>query len=367
MEWINAVAQRPDALPKRILVAGCGTGNEAFALCDRFPQADIVGFDFSPLAIAIARRAQRRVPRFRRIHFLVGDLTKRSCLAQAGPTFEFISCHGVVSYLEKPAQVLRNLTRHLSPGGALYLGVNGAAHLSATWRSVLPEFGIRTTALPRGKGFRDFLELCELLTGFPLNAISGKDDAYLASDLFGPLICNRSLAAWVSIANKAGLHFRSNHIVQRHLWPAINHGGIELLRPRTRGEVAGIIDRLNPGGFHQLVFTREAEGAAPWDNLRDLLSWRPLLAPHLAKQRWPRVACSNVAMQGLTLKTPATNTRIDLKIPEWEVEILRRAQGKLSLRCILGPKFAPSSLSRRLYVLYQLNLLNLLPPLRSAD
>jgi ubiquinone/menaquinone biosynthesis C-methylase UbiE len=55
------------------LIAGCGTGNEAFAFRDRFPESEIIAFDFSPRSIALARSSQRRLPRKRRIRFMVAD------------------------------------------------------------------------------------------------------------------------------------------------------------------------------------------------------------------------------------------------------------------------------------------------------
>src|SRR5215471_7903226 len=49
IEWINALWKPggKGAAPERILVAGCGTGHEAFQLSCRFPRARIVAVDFS--------------------------------------------------------------------------------------------------------------------------------------------------------------------------------------------------------------------------------------------------------------------------------------------------------------------------------
>src|SRR5262245_64417690 len=52
--WIKAIWQRQQPL-RRILVAGCGTGSEACALCRRFPDAEIVAIDFSPRSIRAAK------------------------------------------------------------------------------------------------------------------------------------------------------------------------------------------------------------------------------------------------------------------------------------------------------------------------
>ena len=60
MEWINALWKpgREQSAPERILVAGCGTGREAFQMSRRFPRARIVAVDFSPRSISIARESQ---------------------------------------------------------------------------------------------------------------------------------------------------------------------------------------------------------------------------------------------------------------------------------------------------------------------
>src|SRR3954451_767082 len=60
--WMQAL-WRPDregVRPTRILVAGCGTGDEAFSMRRRFPGAEIVAFDFSERSIAIAKQSERR-------------------------------------------------------------------------------------------------------------------------------------------------------------------------------------------------------------------------------------------------------------------------------------------------------------------
>src|SRR5437870_5768593 len=91
MEWINAVWEPSQPFPARILVAGCGTGYEAFALGHRFPRSEIVAVDFSRTSIAIAKKLQRRMSRTRSIRFVVADLAGRSLKKAAGGEFDFIS------------------------------------------------------------------------------------------------------------------------------------------------------------------------------------------------------------------------------------------------------------------------------------
>lgn len=365
IEWINAVWQPCRHSPERILVAGCGTGTEAFALRRRFPHSEIVGVDFCRRSISVARRAQEQASSFRSIRFLAADLASRRSMEIAGNSFDFISCHGVLSYIPKPERALRSLARCLAPSGALYLGVNGNTHFSARWRRFLPAFGFEMNELPDAPQLVKYLELCETLAGERVGRISKKDSSYLAGDLFGPLIQNFSLTKWSGMGRKAGLHLCAGYAASRLLRPALNNGLCELLIPRSRAAVAEILDVICPNSFHALLFLRRAEPAVPWEKPDELLAWRPVPAIHLRRHPWPRRRGAWKALRDLKIKSRATNTLIELRVPEWEIEILRKSDGQLSLRSILGsvtPAVRVAALRQPLYVLYQLNVLNFLPP-----
>jgi SAM-dependent methyltransferase len=365
IEWINAVWQPTRNSPERILVAGCGTGTEAFALRRRFPRSEIVGADFCTRSIEVARRGQRQAISFRSIQFLVADLANRRSMEIAGSNFDFISCHGVLSYIPKPERALRNLARSLAPSGALYLGVNGDTHFSARWRRFLPAFGFEMNELPHARQLVKHLELCETLAGERVGRISKKDSSYLAGDLFGPLIQNLSLTEWSRMGLEAGLHLCAGYAASHLLRPALNNGLYELLIPRSRAEVAEILDVICPNSFHALLFLRRAEPAVPWDKPDELLAWRPVPAMHLRRHPWPRRRGAWKALRDLKIQSRATNTLIELRVPEWEIEILRKSDGQLPLGGILAsvtPAVRAASLRQQLYVLYQLNVLNFLPP-----
>ena len=87
MDWIGALWKPADKMltPKKILVAGCGTGREAFALQRHFLRAKIVAVDFSPRSIAIARRVQKSAGAMRNIRFVVADLAHRNLGLTADP------------------------------------------------------------------------------------------------------------------------------------------------------------------------------------------------------------------------------------------------------------------------------------------
>lgn len=70
---LDACVQREPA-PRRLLDAGCGRGDFTLALAARYPKLeDVVGCDFSPELLALARSI---APAPSRLRFLVGELTR---------------------------------------------------------------------------------------------------------------------------------------------------------------------------------------------------------------------------------------------------------------------------------------------------
>lgn len=60
--WRRQAVATVRGQPVRILDLACGTGDFAFALAERFPEAEIVGVDLTPAMLEIAR-AKNRSPR----------------------------------------------------------------------------------------------------------------------------------------------------------------------------------------------------------------------------------------------------------------------------------------------------------------
>ncbi len=359
-EWISALAQTTDT-PRRILVAGCGTGEEAFALHRRFPRAEIVGIDFAARSIRLAQRVQEKEKRSHALRFLRADLTSDRLPRLTGGNFDFISCHGVPSYLPAPERALRNFARCLAPRGLLYLGVNGDGHFAERWRPALSGFGFAVESWPGAGKVWPQLELVAALAGDTGGKILRYGTGYLASDLFGALIRNLPLAAWVRQCNAAGLHLRGSYGLGRLLWPAINRGSYELLRPRSRGQVSLLLDTLSANSFHRLVFTREEEAQPPWENTRALLHWRPLRTEHFRGFKWP----ARPGARLLKLQNPRANIALELRGAGWEIDLLRASDGAQPLREILAPlrpRVAPKDVRSQLYLFYLLDLINLLPP-----
>lgn len=370
MEWIAAVGQDNGSgrlsHPRRILVAGCGTGAEAFAMRRRFPKAHITAVDFSPRSIGIAKELQRRLSKRRSIRFVVADLAEPKLAMDVGSDFNFVSCHGVLSYLPRPAAALRNLAECVATDGALYLGVNGSAHHSASLRKVLPSFGVDIRKLEDGPTVRRLLRLCDDIAQRRSPRHSSKlSPVLLAGDVFGPLIHDLSLSVWARMARRAGFWLQASYHHQLALRRLFQRQISQTLIPRSRAEVCEVADTLRPTGFHRLVFLRTKPPSPPWKSARSLLRWRACQTG-LYQFRLPRKrAHSPGRLSKVICTSEPIGSQLEWMMPDWEIEILRPNEVGRSLGEILsgGSHSVPDELLRdELYRLYQLDVINLLPP-----
>jgi SAM-dependent methyltransferase len=366
LEWINGIgrANGRKAPPERILIAGCGDGTEAFTMSRQFPRSEIVAVDFSPNSIAIAKKLQGGARRWQRIRFLTADLAKPQLAEAVGGEFDLVSCHGVFSYIPAYRVVLGNFARCLKPDGVLYLGVNGASHVSEKLRRSLPAFGFEMTELDDGRRLRDVLKLCDAaldLDGAP--RMAEQSPAYLASDVFGALILNLPLAEWARRCREAGLYLRATRSSVRALRRIADKGLQSVLIPRSRAEVCEFLELLAPTPFHGLLFSKRPEMNPPWEEHDKLLEWKAALTG-LYAITLPKPGPVRDRLRSFKVKSTSLNTRIEFRMPDWEIEILRRADRAQSLRTVLEgiPLAVPAKdLREQLYLLYQLGVINLLP------
>jgi len=345
LDWMAAVWKR-EAPIRRILVAGCGTGAEAFSLARRCPRAEIVAVDYSERAIALARASLRRSPRRPPIAFRVADLSHRRLRRAAGRGFDLVTCHGVLSYADEPERWLENLAGVLAPDGALYLGVNGAGHRSEGLRKALAALAIDPAELVDEAEARRALALCDTL-----QALQGADRVAeapvneLASDLFGPLIHNLPLSDWTRLARSAGLHLQSSYGGYHELRRVLERDAHEVLWPRTHTEALPLVDALVPERFHRLLFTRQPIAQPPWADRRRLGRWRPRIGA-LFRVSWKRP---------VTLDSETLRTRFTLDLTRAGREALRACDGTRTVDDLLAGRGGPEAheLLRLLYGLYQ--------------
>ena len=367
LEWMLAVGRSGQRrTPRRVLVAGCGDGTEAFNLRRYLPSSEVVAVDFSRRSIGIARRLQKDRADFRTIRFQVADLSDPRLPQKVGKDFDLILCHGVLSYVPKAAQVLRTFARLLAPDGILYLGVNGSAHLNLRLRRVLPEFGFDVRVFKESSRVRRALKLFDsVLSVDGMPRISHFGAEYLGGDIFGAMNRSLSLADWAAQARGSGLHLRGSHSAIRAVRRIAERNLETLLLPRSRAEVAALIDLLIPAQFHRLLFSRRPESNPPWSSRRDLGRWR-LVTTRLYRMKLPRPPkVVRDRVRPLRVASRILRMAITWKMPEWELALLCRADGRLSIDQVLRPMplAVPfRDLQHQIFLLYQLGAINLLPP-----
>jgi SAM-dependent methyltransferase len=126
----EAVKRQLGTPPRRVLVAGCGTGQHALGAADRWSKAGVLAIDCSrtSLAHAILKLRERGLTR---VQFALGDLLHAEAL---GESFDVIEAVGVLHHLASPVKGLEALLRVLNPGGAILIGLYARAarrHLAA--------------------------------------------------------------------------------------------------------------------------------------------------------------------------------------------------------------------------------------------
>ena len=101
--------------PRRILDAGCGSGDYSVYLARRFPEAKVIGLDYN--AERIARNKTLIEPLgLKNLEFEVGDLHA----FDEHEAYDLIVSIDVLEHLEGQKEVLQQLTKALIPGGAAY-------------------------------------------------------------------------------------------------------------------------------------------------------------------------------------------------------------------------------------------------------
>ena len=105
----------------RILVAGCGTVQAAYAALSN-PNDEVVGIDLSAASLAHERYLQDKHD-LRNLKLFQGDLIEVGAL---GGTFDVILCTGVLHHLADPAAGLAALRDVLAPDGVMMLMLYGA-------------------------------------------------------------------------------------------------------------------------------------------------------------------------------------------------------------------------------------------------
>ena len=115
--WHVTVARLlPDLKDRKVLEVGCGRGDFAIWLADKYPQAEVWGVDFSEVAIATAeRRAESRGSHAR---FRVDD---SEALSFADRSFDYVISCECMEHVLHPLKMASEIHRVLRPEGKFIL------------------------------------------------------------------------------------------------------------------------------------------------------------------------------------------------------------------------------------------------------
>jgi tetratricopeptide (TPR) repeat protein len=159
-----------------VLIAGCGTGQQAIETAQRLPQARILAIDLSLASLAYARR-QGRLLGVRNIEFGQADIMRLETLER---TFDVIEAGGVLHHLADPTRGLGILHSLLRPNGLLRLGLYSTVARAniVMVRNFIAERGYQPTADDIRRCRQDLLAFDE---GTPQRHVTQSPDFFSTS------------------------------------------------------------------------------------------------------------------------------------------------------------------------------------------
>lgn len=135
------VSQLPFSVdqPIRVLDAGCGTGFYLFAILQRFPHAQVVGFDSGETLIQHLQKKLEEEKLTNRARVFVADIQGELSEIQS-ETFDLIITAGVLEYVPLETTI-QNLSRFLKNGGYFL----NAAIKKNVWGNIVCKVYVCTT------------------------------------------------------------------------------------------------------------------------------------------------------------------------------------------------------------------------------
>ena len=102
-----------------ILIAGCGTGQQAIEAAFRYQHREILAIDLSLASLSYAMRKTKEF-NLKSIRYMQADILNLRKLDQK---FDLIECAGVLHHMENPMVGWKILTERLKPGGLMKIGL----------------------------------------------------------------------------------------------------------------------------------------------------------------------------------------------------------------------------------------------------
>ncbi|MBV8752801.1 MAG: tetratricopeptide repeat protein [Hyphomicrobiales bacterium] len=145
--WLPMLAPEAgpeDATAGDILIAGCGTGQQAIETAQQFPGARVLAVDLSLSSLAYAQRKTRALG-LSNIDYAQADILHLDAI---GRRFDLIESTGVLHHMGDPLAGLRVLVKLLRPRGLIHLGLysESGRHPMVEARRFIAQRGYRGTA-----------------------------------------------------------------------------------------------------------------------------------------------------------------------------------------------------------------------------
>ncbi len=290
--WMSLAATAAHQIPPdiskpfRYLELGCGFATSTLVCAAANPHAEFVAVDFMPEHVAFANRAIQRtgLTNLKVIEASFSDLV--SDPASLGGTFDFITTHGVYTWVRPEVQAdLRTLIgRHSAPGCLIYIGYNALPGWtsSLSLQSLLRHFASAhrgtsaerfVAAIKQIKHIRDMgsralggpTTLTEIELSSPLEqALKDPDDisqralSYLAHEYLNEHWKPKFLAEMCEELSDIKLRFLASaaliNMIDQSLWSPEQADMISAISDSVTQEIAK--DMILPSSFRRDIFVR---------------------------------------------------------------------------------------------------------------
>ncbi len=333
--WINAASFSGKLVlhsKSKILIAGCGSGEEAIMLAKHYSQSQIVGIDFSEQSILRAKDLVQK-ENLSNVAFDVGDLMNDLWIEKYH-SFDFVLCHGVADYVADVSKLMKNLSKCITPNGLIYLTVNSPSHPAWRIRNAFTELGTSPSDYSDSSDQRQQLGMMVALMGSN-NAIIGLENAskaYLNIDIFPPIAHHLSIDEWCKHGQDANLVFCGS----TEALDALTMLSDDQLKPFYKMGKAALSKwfiRLRERPGMQLLFSRNKPQEPRFDVQEELWKWKPRLASCLGtlptiKDLWSQPMHITLRFQGLP--------DFIIYSSAYDLEVLRRCDGNHSIKTIIN-------------------------------